>query len=119
MLTEEKLAIITKVMEQAVIMMGQLRQHHMEQARHMELEIRLMEEVATQVVLLAMKLEIIPRVGTASLFLMLEQDMVRLPVLLVADTHNRIPTSPTVNQVKLHHHDGLTVGHYCWHFIAV
>lgn len=103
MFTEEKVAIITKLMEQGVIMMGQLRQHRMEQTRHMEVEVRHMEEVvATQVVLQAMKLEIMQRVGTANQFLMLGQDMARHLARLAVDTHNQTPTSPTVNQVKFH-----------------
>jgi hypothetical protein len=73
----------------------------MEQTKHMEVEIRHMEEVvATRVVLQAMKLEIMQRVGTANLFLMLGRDMARLPALQAADTLNQTPTSPTVNQVK-------------------
>lgn len=87
-------------MELGAITMVQLRHHHMEQTRHMGVEVRHMEEVATQVVLQDMKLEIIQRVGTANLFLMLGQDMARLPAPPAVDTLNQTLTSPTVNQVS-------------------
>jgi hypothetical protein len=120
MFAEENLAITTKLMEQDAIMMGQLRQRHTEQTKHMEVEVRRMEEVvATQVVLQAMKLEIMQRVGTANLFLMLGQDMARHPAQLAVDTHNQTPTSPTVNQVKIQQLDVLTICHPCWHFFVV
>jgi hypothetical protein len=102
MLTEGKLAITTRLMEQGAIMMVQLRHHHhIQQTKHMGVEVRHMEEeAATQVVLQDMKLEIMQRVDTANLFLMLERDMARLPVPPEVDTLNRKPTSPTLNQVK-------------------
>jgi hypothetical protein len=102
MLTEGKLAIATRLMEQAAIMKVQPRHHHhMEQTKHMGVEVRHMEEeVATQVVLQDMKLEIIQRVDTANLFLMPGRDMARLPVPPEVDTLNRKHTSPTVNRVK-------------------
>jgi hypothetical protein len=72
----------------------------MEQTRQMGVEVRHMEEVATQVVLQDMKLEIIQRVGTANLFLMLGRDMARLLAPPAVDTLNQTPISPTVNQVS-------------------
>jgi hypothetical protein len=107
MLTGGKLATTTKLMEQGAIMMGHLRHLHMEETRHMEVEVRLMEEVvAIQVLLLAMKAEIIQLVATTNLFQMQEQDMAHLLALPTVDTLNRTHTSLTVNQVMcwaVHH----------------
>jgi hypothetical protein len=115
MLTGGKLAITTKQMEQGAIMMDQPRHHHMEETRHMGVEVRLMEVVvATQVVLQVMKPEIIQLVGTANLFLMQGQDMAHLPAQPTVDTLNQTRTSPTVNQVMC-----WTVCHYFWHLFVV
>jgi hypothetical protein len=103
MLTEGKLAITTRLMERGAIMMAQLRHHHMDQIRHMVVEVRHMEEeVVTRVVLQDMMLEIMQRVGTANLFLMQGQVMAHLQALLAVDILNQTPTSRTVNQVKFY-----------------
>lgn len=87
-------------MEQGAIMMVQQRRRHMEETSHMGVEVRLMEEeVATQVVLQVMKLEIIQLVDTANLFLMQGQDMAHLLALPTVDILSQTRTSPTVNQV--------------------